>query len=207
MHLRGRCAAPNADSMSFFAFSRSRGQMFIYSAHRAGTLRRSRPRMEHCTRVVLPLTHNETLKVGAEMLYNNFTDKDTRHDPTHSLVLGPTIAWKPSRSTRLDFSPLSGVTDDSPAVLRLLRYRVAYRRLRDWPISAMTAPTTTARAPIGRKIIATVCSTRIHCAQPSSRHNTPSAPIVIPMPMVPSDESPEVAGRGVCSGLSMMLRE
>lgn len=65
---------------------------------------------------VVPLTPKETLKVGAEMLYNNFTDKGTRDDPAHSFVIGPTIAWKLSRVTRLDVSPLFGVTDDSPAV-------------------------------------------------------------------------------------------
>lgn len=65
---------------------------------------------------VVPLTPKETLKVGAEMLYNNFTDKDTRADPTHRFVIGPTIAWKPTRVARLDVSPLFGVTDDSPAV-------------------------------------------------------------------------------------------
>ncbi|MBA3884036.1 MAG: hypothetical protein H0X73_15340 [Chthoniobacterales bacterium] len=66
--------------------------------------------------VVVPLTRKETLKVGAEMLYTNFTDKGTRDDPAHSFVIGPTFAWKTSRVTRLDVSPLFGVTDDSPAV-------------------------------------------------------------------------------------------
>lgn len=65
---------------------------------------------------VIPLTRNERLKAGVEMQYVNFTDKDTRDDPAHSFVIGPTIAWKPSRSTRIDISPLFGVTDDSPRV-------------------------------------------------------------------------------------------
>ncbi len=54
----------------------------------------------------MPLTPKETLKVGAEMLYTNFTDKGTRDDPTHSFVIGPTIAWKPSRVTHLDVAAL-----------------------------------------------------------------------------------------------------
>jgi len=65
---------------------------------------------------VLPLTPNERLKAGLEMQYTNFTDKDTRHDPTHRFVIGPTVAWKPNRSMRFDVSPLIGVTHDSPRV-------------------------------------------------------------------------------------------
>ena len=65
------------------------------------------------TPICLP---NERLKVGLEMQYKNFTMKNTRDDPEHSFVVGPTIAWKPSRSTRIDVSPLFGCTDDSPRV-------------------------------------------------------------------------------------------
>ena len=63
--------------------------------------------------VLLP---NERLKAGVEMQYRNFTDKDTRDDPSHSFIIGPTVAWKPTRNTRFDVSPLFGVTDDSPRV-------------------------------------------------------------------------------------------
>jgi hypothetical protein len=63
------------------------------------------------TPVLLP---NERLKVGLEMEYKNFTTKDTRGDPLNSFVIGPTLAWKPTASTRLDVSPLFGCTDDSP---------------------------------------------------------------------------------------------
>jgi hypothetical protein len=61
--------------------------------------------------ILLP---EERLKVGVEMQYKNFTASFTRNDPIHSFIVGPTIAWKPSRSTRIDVSPLFGVTDDSP---------------------------------------------------------------------------------------------
>src|SRR5437667_11993445 len=63
------------------------------------------------TPVLLP---NERLKVGIEMEYKNVTTKDTRGDAVNSFVLGPTVAWKPTASTRLDISPLLGCTDDSP---------------------------------------------------------------------------------------------
>jgi hypothetical protein len=64
---------------------------------------------------VIPIwLEHERLKAGVEMQYKNFTDKDTRDDPTHSFVIGPTLAWKPTRNTRIDISPLFGATDDSP---------------------------------------------------------------------------------------------
>src|SRR5437764_1946358 len=63
------------------------------------------------TSILLP---NERLKVGLEMEYKNFTTKDTRGDPLNSFVIGPSVAWKPTASTRLDVSPLFCCTDDSP---------------------------------------------------------------------------------------------
>jgi hypothetical protein len=63
--------------------------------------------------VLLP---NEQLRAGVEMQYKNFTVKDTRGSPMHSFNIGPSIAWKPSRSTRFDVSTLFGATDDSPDV-------------------------------------------------------------------------------------------
>jgi hypothetical protein len=66
--------------------------------------------------ILLP---NERLKVGAEMQFTSFTDAGIREgdeSPSYRCVIGPTIAWKPSKNTRLDVSPLFGVTDDSPRV-------------------------------------------------------------------------------------------
>src|SRR6267143_255819 len=63
------------------------------------------------TPILLP---NERLKVGIEMLYKNTTVKDTRGDPLHSFVIGPTVAWKPTTQTRLDISPLFGCTAGAP---------------------------------------------------------------------------------------------
>jgi hypothetical protein len=65
------------------------------------------------TPILLP---REQLKVGLEMEYKNFTVKDTRGDPEHSFVIGPTVSYRTSHSTRLDVSTLFGCTDDSPAV-------------------------------------------------------------------------------------------
>ena len=61
--------------------------------------------------IVLP---RERLKVGLEMKYTNFTVKDTRGDPAHSFVIGPSMAYKPTARMRFDVAPLFGVTDESP---------------------------------------------------------------------------------------------
>ncbi|MDQ6624318.1 MAG: hypothetical protein M3Y86_12655 [Verrucomicrobiota bacterium] len=56
----------------------------------------------------------ERLKVGVEMQLTTFTDKGIRNDPSYRFIVGPTIAWKPTRNSRLDISPLFGTTDDAP---------------------------------------------------------------------------------------------
>lgn len=67
--------------------------------------------------IVTPvLLSRERLKVGLEMQYSNFTDKDTRGDAANRFVIGPTIAFKPTRNTRCDVSPLIGATFDAPRV-------------------------------------------------------------------------------------------
>jgi len=67
------------------------------------------------TPVLLP---NERLKVGAEMQLTVFSDKGIREDPATGesarFIIGPTVAWKPTKNTRLDVSPLFGVNQDAP---------------------------------------------------------------------------------------------
>ena len=65
------------------------------------------------TPILLP---GEQLKVGLEMEYKNFTVKDTRGDPQHSFVIGPTMAYRITKNTRLDISTLFGCTTDAPQV-------------------------------------------------------------------------------------------
>jgi hypothetical protein len=50
------------------------------------------------------------------MTYSNFTVKDTRGDPIHRFVIGPTIAFKVTNNSRFDLSTLFGTTGESPAV-------------------------------------------------------------------------------------------
>jgi hypothetical protein len=54
--------------------------------------------------IILP---NERLKVGVEMQLTTFTDKGIRDDPSYRFIIGPSIAWKPTKNTRLDVSPSS----------------------------------------------------------------------------------------------------
>jgi hypothetical protein len=64
--------------------------------------------------IILP---KERLKIGAEMQFTAFTDAGIREadEPaSYRCVIGPTVAWKPSKNTRVDVSALFGVTDDSP---------------------------------------------------------------------------------------------
>ena len=60
------------------------------------------------------LLSKERLKVGVEMQLTTFTDKGIRDMPSYRFVVGPTIAFKPTRNTRFDVSPLFGTTDDAP---------------------------------------------------------------------------------------------
>jgi hypothetical protein len=57
---------------------------------------------------------SEALKVGLEFQFRSFSDKGSRGSPYNSFVIGPTVAWKPTRSWRLDCSPLFGVNHKSP---------------------------------------------------------------------------------------------
>jgi hypothetical protein len=63
---------------------------------------------------VLP---HERLKLGIETQYTAFTDagiRDAGEPRSDRWVIGPTVAWKPSSHTRLDVSPLFGITHDAP---------------------------------------------------------------------------------------------
>jgi hypothetical protein len=67
--------------------------------------------------MMIPVTHDERLKVGVEMQLTVFNDRGIRDNDepdSYRFIVGPTLAWKPSANTRFDISPLFGVTDDSP---------------------------------------------------------------------------------------------
>ena len=62
------------------------------------------------------LLAHERLKVGVDMIYKNFTVKDTRGSAINRFNIGPSFSFKPSERMRLDLEPLFGVTKDSAAV-------------------------------------------------------------------------------------------
>jgi hypothetical protein len=61
--------------------------------------------------VLLP---HEQLEVGLEMQYRHLHESNRHFDQTRGFVIGPTLAWRPSKNARLDLSPLIGCTNNSP---------------------------------------------------------------------------------------------
>jgi hypothetical protein len=65
--------------------------------------------------LAVPILHErEKLKLGLEMQYRNHTDKDTRGRPVELIEVGPSLAFKPTRHTRIDLTPLFGTTNTGP---------------------------------------------------------------------------------------------
>src|SRR5207253_10332916 len=61
--------------------------------------------------VLLP---EERLEIGLEMQYRHAEDRISRANQPRGFVIGPTLAWRPTKSARVDVSPLFGCTDNSP---------------------------------------------------------------------------------------------
>jgi hypothetical protein len=62
------------------------------------------------------LLSEEKLEVGLEMLYRSGGETIEPDRTIKGLVIGPTLAWRPTKSVRLDLSPLIGCSDHTPAV-------------------------------------------------------------------------------------------
>ena len=63
--------------------------------------------------VLLP---EEKLEVGLEMQYRSGGETPGRNGTTKGLVIGPTLAWRPTKNARFDLSPLIGTSDHTPVV-------------------------------------------------------------------------------------------
>src|SRR5262249_28672557 len=63
--------------------------------------------------VLLP---EEKLEVGLEMQYRTGSETIEPERTIKGLVLGPTLAWRPTKSVRFDLSPLFGCSDHAPAL-------------------------------------------------------------------------------------------
>ena len=63
--------------------------------------------------VLLP---EEKLEVGFEMQYRSGGETAGFRGTTKGLAIGPTVAWRPTKKARFDFSPLIGCSDHTPAL-------------------------------------------------------------------------------------------
>jgi len=63
--------------------------------------------------VLLP---EEKLEVGLEMQYRSGGETIEPDRTVKGLVIGPTLAWRPTKSVRFDLSPLFGCSDHTPAL-------------------------------------------------------------------------------------------
>jgi len=67
--------------------------------------------------VELPvLSPEEKLEVGLEMQYRSGGETIEPDRTIKGLVIGPTLAWRPTKSVRFDLSPLFGCSDHTPAL-------------------------------------------------------------------------------------------
>jgi hypothetical protein len=63
--------------------------------------------------VLLP---EEKLEIGLEMQYRSGGETIEPERTIKGLVIGPTLAWRPTKSVRFDVSPLFGCSDHTPAL-------------------------------------------------------------------------------------------
>ena len=61
------------------------------------------------------LLREEKLEVGLEMQYRSGGETIEPDRTIKGLVIGPTLAWRPTKSIRFDLSPLFGCSDHTPA--------------------------------------------------------------------------------------------
>ena len=54
--------------------------------------------------------------VGVETNFEHTTERGSRGRPEIEFLIGPSLQWRPTRRTHLDFVPLFGATKDSPRV-------------------------------------------------------------------------------------------
>jgi len=62
------------------------------------------------------LLPEEKLEAGVEMQYQSGGERIGGRGSTKGLAIGPTLAWRPTKSVRFDVSPLIGCSDHTPVV-------------------------------------------------------------------------------------------
>ena len=75
------------------------------------------------TPVLLP---EEKLEVGLEMQYRSGGETIEPGRTIKGLVIGPTLAWRPTKSVRVDLSPLFGCSDHTPALQMFAVFSVSF---------------------------------------------------------------------------------
>jgi hypothetical protein len=73
--------------------------------------------------VLLP---QEKLEVGLEMQYRSGGETIEPGRTIKGLVIGPTLAWRPTKSVRFDLSPLFGCSDHTPALQVFAVFSVSF---------------------------------------------------------------------------------
>ena len=76
--------------------------------------------------VLLP---EEKLEVGLEMQYRSGGETIQPDRTVKGLVIGPTLAWRPTKSVRFDLSPLFGCSDHAPALQIFTVFSFSFGRL------------------------------------------------------------------------------
>jgi hypothetical protein len=59
---------------------------------------------------------DEKLSLGVEGVIRNETAKDSRGDPEIAFLLGPSVQWRLTPRTHIDFVPLAGIGGESPQI-------------------------------------------------------------------------------------------
>jgi hypothetical protein len=61
-------------------------------------------------------TITESLSIGVEMAWKRETSDGARNDPKQTVIIGPTMQWRPTKSMHIDLAGLFGCTRESPDV-------------------------------------------------------------------------------------------
>ena len=89
--------------------------------------------------ILLP---DEKLEVGLEMQYRSGGETIEPDRTIKGLVIGPTLAWRPTKNVRFDFSPLFGCSDHTPALQVFAVFSLSF----GWSAGAEAETPTSARS-------------------------------------------------------------
>lgn len=82
---------------------------------------------------------DQKFSVGYELNYARESVAGERADPEKSLVIGPSVQWRPTRNTHLDLVPMFGVTTAAPRLQSYLVFGVDFGPERKTPVVTQPA--------------------------------------------------------------------